>query len=204
MTSDKQAAANARNAQHSTGPRTSEGKQRSRLNALTYGLCATGLPILPGESHDHFAELGEDLYEHYQPAPGLEEQLVDQIHLLFWRQRRVYPTETGIIATYIEQAHQQDEKTARLESRMSVPKSTPKSNPTVDPEFGDPDDELMADLAEARGDAVMELGRAFITDAAGADALTKLARYDTAISRRLERLQRQLHDLQSARLAKVE
>jgi hypothetical protein len=40
MTSIKQIAANRLNALKSTGPRTDEGKQRSRQNALCHGLTA--------------------------------------------------------------------------------------------------------------------------------------------------------------------
>jgi hypothetical protein len=47
-TSDKQAAANRRNAKHSTGPKTTKGKQKSRKNALKHGLCAMVVDV-PGE-----------------------------------------------------------------------------------------------------------------------------------------------------------
>src|SRR4051812_30858292 len=45
MTSQKKIDANRRNAQKSTGPRTEEGKNRSRRNSLTHGL--SGRVVLP-------------------------------------------------------------------------------------------------------------------------------------------------------------
>ncbi len=48
MASEKQVEANRRNALRSTGPRTADGKARSRLNAVTHGLTAQTL-ILPEE-----------------------------------------------------------------------------------------------------------------------------------------------------------
>ena len=54
MTSDKQAQANRRNALKSTGPKTPEGKDAVRLNALKHGLrseeileLSDGLELVP-------------------------------------------------------------------------------------------------------------------------------------------------------------
>ena len=49
MASPAQLAANRRNAQKSTGPRTAEGKKRASLNALKHGMTAKTV-VLPHES----------------------------------------------------------------------------------------------------------------------------------------------------------
>ena len=53
MATDKQLQANRRNAKKSTGPRSPEGKARSRLNSRKHGLTAKML-IIVGERPDDF------------------------------------------------------------------------------------------------------------------------------------------------------
>ncbi len=55
MTSSAQAAANRRNAQNSTGPKTQQGKERARRNALRHGLAAEHV-LLIDEDADDFTE----------------------------------------------------------------------------------------------------------------------------------------------------
>ena len=45
----KRTAANRRNAQMSTGPRTEEGKSRSRRNAVKHGILSSALHITEGD-----------------------------------------------------------------------------------------------------------------------------------------------------------
>ena len=59
MTSQKQIAANRRNAAKSTGPKTAEGKQVTRLNALKHGLQAEHV-VIPGEDPEEFEALSID------------------------------------------------------------------------------------------------------------------------------------------------
>ena len=51
--------ANRRNAQRSTGPRTEEGKNRSRLNAFKHGILASALLITEWEGAEDAGEFDE-------------------------------------------------------------------------------------------------------------------------------------------------
>ena len=56
MATEAQTAANRRNAQNSTGPKTAAGKARSRRNAEKHGLYAEST-VIAGESSSEFADL---------------------------------------------------------------------------------------------------------------------------------------------------
>jgi hypothetical protein len=55
MASSAQLTANRENAQHSTGPRTAEGRNRSSQNALRFGLFSTRNCVQPHESEEYEA-----------------------------------------------------------------------------------------------------------------------------------------------------
>jgi hypothetical protein len=99
--SEAQIEANRRNAQHSTGPKTSQGKSASSMNAVKYGLLARQL-IVQGEyvqeSPEEFQSFWTEYHEQLAPVGPLEEMLVDQIVAINWRLRRVRAAESGEIA----------------------------------------------------------------------------------------------------------
>ena len=100
--SPERVAANRRNAQRSTGPRTPEGKARSSLNAVRHGLCAAGV-ISSEESPEAFEAIRQQLAAEWRPASVLELAMVDQIAELLWRRRRVAAVEvTALEATEIK------------------------------------------------------------------------------------------------------
>jgi hypothetical protein len=96
-TETNRARINPANAQHSTGPRTSAGKQRSSLNALRHGLTGHVI-VLPSEDHaayeNHTRRLADDL----QPKGALEEQLAQSLVDTSWRINRVAALETNLLA----------------------------------------------------------------------------------------------------------
>ena len=94
MATDKQTAANRRNAQKSTGPRTPEGRVAVRLNGVTHGLTAKTL-VLKGESESDFKALFEALEAEHQPTTPTEEILVADLAMATWRRRRLYNMEAG-------------------------------------------------------------------------------------------------------------
>jgi hypothetical protein len=83
--------------QKSTGPRTSQGKQRSKFNALKHGLYSK-VVLLKDESHAEYDALLKELREDFQPLGTLEAVLVENLTLLLWRKRRTFQVESAEIS----------------------------------------------------------------------------------------------------------
>jgi hypothetical protein len=75
--------ANRRNAQKSTGPRSEEGKARSRYNALAHGMTAESA-VLPGEDAAAFVDRLRNLLDDLQPRNQLEAQAIERIARDAW------------------------------------------------------------------------------------------------------------------------
>ena len=99
-TSPKQIEANRRNAARSTGPKTREGKEAVKQNALKHGLLAKEV-LLPGENADSFQELSDHLYADLRPDGALETALVERIVGGLWRLRRLQRVEAGVFENEI-------------------------------------------------------------------------------------------------------
>lgn len=72
----------------STGPRTPQGKARSKQNALSHGIFSK-VTLLKGESRADFQSLRRGLWESLQPEGELEELLVEKLVSISWRYRRM-------------------------------------------------------------------------------------------------------------------
>jgi hypothetical protein len=95
MPTQKQIAANRRNAQHSTGPRTPAGKAATRFNALKHGIHAKE-QIMFGETEEDLLHLAVEYHEQYAPANPTERLLVDTLINNEWRLRRLRCTEAEL------------------------------------------------------------------------------------------------------------
>ena len=88
---------NRANAQHSTGPRTEAGKQRSSQNALRHGLTARSA-VLPSEDPAAYQQHLRQFMDEYQPATATETQMVQQLADTSWRINRIPMLEADILA----------------------------------------------------------------------------------------------------------
>jgi hypothetical protein len=87
---------NRANAQHSTGPRTESGKQRSSLNALSHGLTARSA-VAPSEDPAAYQQHCRLFMDEYQPATPTETQLVQQLADTSWRINRIPLLEADLL-----------------------------------------------------------------------------------------------------------
>ncbi|HXA68098.1 MAG TPA: hypothetical protein VNV82_23250 [Bryobacteraceae bacterium] len=95
------AAVNRANSEHSTGPRTPAGKQRSSLNALRHGL--TGhVVVLPTEDLAAYESHLQRFVDQFQPKGALEDQLVQSLGDSTWRLNRVPAIEATFLTLAAE------------------------------------------------------------------------------------------------------
>src|SRR3954464_4089553 len=101
MTSFKQIEANRRNARHSTGPITEDGKQRSRQNAVRHGLTAEAV-ISALEDAEDYKAFEAAIIADYDAQSAVERELVLRLASLLWRLRRATTIETGLFEIQAE------------------------------------------------------------------------------------------------------
>jgi len=103
MTSLRKIEANRRNALKSTGPITSEGKERSRCNAVRHGLTAeTVIAVL--ESSADYQAFEAAVISDYDAETAVERELVLRLASVLWRLRRATAIETAIFDSATEDA----------------------------------------------------------------------------------------------------
>jgi len=93
--SEKQQQANRQNAQKSTGPKTPEGREAIRFNALTYGL-RTRQTILERENAREYSELWDELDAEWQPQTRTERIYLETMVTSQWLLKRIAESEQQI------------------------------------------------------------------------------------------------------------
>src|SRR5438477_1484152 len=67
-TSSRKAKANRQNSKHSTGPKTRQGKDKSRRNAIKHGFFSKFLLVNGEESREEYEQWFAAIRDHYQPV----------------------------------------------------------------------------------------------------------------------------------------
>ena len=108
MTSFRQLYANRHNARKSTGPRTEEGKQHSRANAVRHGLTAETV-IGALEDAEDYRAFEAAVIADYDAQSAVERELVLRLASRPLRLRRATAMETGLFeiqANYLREFRQ--------------------------------------------------------------------------------------------------
>jgi hypothetical protein len=98
----------------SGGPKTQQGKEKSKHNALKHGIFSQ-VVLLPWEPRAELDSLLSGLRDHFEPEGTPEELLVDKLAALVWRQRRLIISEGAEIRKgtefleHHEKQHQDEE-----------------------------------------------------------------------------------------------
>ena len=113
--SQKRIEANRRNAQRSTGPRTPEGKNRSRFNGVKHGLRAT-VAVLPGEDPAAFQERVDALMERFAPQNPVEADLLERVAATTWSLERANRAEAARLSQLIRNDSREREEREQEEA----------------------------------------------------------------------------------------
>jgi hypothetical protein len=95
MATQEQIDANRRNSQKSTGPKTPEGKARSRRNGLQHGLTAKTC-MLEGEDPEDLLDLLAEIREKFDPQDTDEDFLTERMANARFKYYRIMPIEAAI------------------------------------------------------------------------------------------------------------
>ena len=122
MPTDKQRAANKRNAQKSTGPRTDEGKKRSAANAIRHGLFAKDYTMTPEEKIDK-ERLLDAYIGHFHPQDPITLDLIEELAMAKIRQKRAWALEAALLKIEMrrqQEAHEKDYPDEDMDGRIAL------------------------------------------------------------------------------------
>lgn len=172
MATQKQIAANRRNALKSTGPKTESGKEIVSRNAVTHGLLATKAAVLPGEE-EAFANFEAAMIEDLGPDSFFERFEVNTLVQAAWRSLRLNHIEVGVLIDAILK---------KREKRRAAPLADGSGDPPLDEQH----------------QSAVEIGRAYLRSSA---AISTLERYRGKLGREFDRALEQFRIARYARVA---
>jgi hypothetical protein len=79
------------------GPRTEEGRARSKMNALRHGLSGR-IVVLPSEDMGQYLKFSHEFVDSLYPATPLESELAQTVADGYWRLKRFRTVEEGMLA----------------------------------------------------------------------------------------------------------
>jgi len=103
MATLKQINANRRNAKKSTGPKTPEGKERVRFNALVHGSRAESV-VTCNEDPAQLQQRIDDLMSCWKPQDEMERSFVEQIAVNQWKLARLDRAESMLYESGMDRA----------------------------------------------------------------------------------------------------
>jgi hypothetical protein len=199
MTSFRQIAANRRNAAKSTGPKTVDGKQHSRCNAIRHGLTAETV-IGALEDAEDYRTFEAAITAEYDAESAVERELVLRLASLLWRLRRAIAIETGLFELQAaDVSNFEKTRQVRSDSQQNVyamfgpPNPTNEENESTPPVVtsdplitGDPEQPPRRTTPSASHmvGSDLDFARRFLRLANLPNfALDRLSRYEAALSR---------------------
>jgi hypothetical protein len=195
MRTAQQAEASRNNGKQSLGPTTLEGKEAASRNSVKFGLFSRQ-PLLPGEDETAFTAFRAGLLEELRPAGFLENELAERAVSAAWRLRRIPAVEAAIVEwqTWAGLASSSHKQAIELALPPAI-----RCERADDPEGCQAYLDRERESRQRMASTDLAVGRAFIRDAEGADALSRLCRAEILVSREFYRSLHELRSLQSAR-----
>jgi hypothetical protein len=111
--------ANRRNALRSTGPKTEEGKQRARENALRHGLTAETIVASLEDAEDYKA-FEAAIISDYGAETAVARELVLRLASLLWRLRRATNIETQLLEMQADRTNHLGTETEQPELQQAL------------------------------------------------------------------------------------
>src|ERR1019366_66062 len=128
--SDKSHESNRQNAQHSTGPKTPEGKKAASLNAVTYGLRTRSL-IINGENIADYWQLWDGLETEWQPETPNEHLYLEQMSTSQWLLARIDGRRVRLERSFTTALHELKQLQKERQAKQAVAARQTKPSASV-------------------------------------------------------------------------